>query len=114
MEAVPLDEWWKGEIPRVDLIKMDIEGYEPTALRGMHQTIKKTPSAKLLTEFYHDLIRKAGDDPTEFIKSLESLGFTLSIVNELEHLVSRCAHEEIFSYCTRFLYVNLLCQRKDG
>ena len=32
-----------GDLPRLDLVKMDIEGHEPAALRGLQSARKRIP-----------------------------------------------------------------------
>lgn len=38
-------------LPSIDLCKMDIEGSETAALRGMRETLQRSPSMKLLIEY---------------------------------------------------------------
>lgn len=64
-------------IGSVDLIKMDVQGFEGHALRGMKETLKCSPNLILLTEFWPWGLAKAGSDPNELIEVLETLGFSL-------------------------------------
>ncbi len=68
--------------PVVDIIKMDIEGAEPLALKGMHETIARSPHLILFTEFYPEAIRRVGGNPLQFLHDLKNLGFSLSIIDE--------------------------------
>lgn len=52
VKSVTLDDYCKKfNINSVDLIKMDIEGYEQRAYRGMAQVIKSSPELTLFLEF---------------------------------------------------------------
>ncbi|HZI52322.1 MAG TPA: FkbM family methyltransferase [Chitinophagaceae bacterium] len=39
------------ELPRIDLIKMDVEGAEPRVFSGMTETIAKNPGLRILVEY---------------------------------------------------------------
>jgi len=41
----------KLELPRIDLIKMDVEGAEPAVFRGMTETIANNPGLRILVEY---------------------------------------------------------------
>ena len=78
-------------IPRVDFIKMDIEGAEPYALRGAIETIKKF-RPKLAIAIYHSL-----DDFTripQFIHDL-GLGYELHLAHCSIHLEESILFAEI-------------------
>ena len=53
------------ELPPIDVCKMDIEGSELSALRGMEATIRKSPGMKLLIEYAEALGTSA--EMTDFI-----------------------------------------------
>ncbi len=51
-KAISIDKYVEQQsLRRVDLIKMDIEGYEDVAYKGMHQTIKHNSGLQMLLEF---------------------------------------------------------------
>jgi FkbM family methyltransferase len=78
VRAVALDEALADE-PRVDLIKMDIEGAEPRALAGMH-VLLRTHRPALLTEFCPDLLRAtSGVEPVAYLEALAA-GHDLYVV----------------------------------
>ncbi len=52
--TVSVDDYFGDNIPTdIKLIKMDIEGYEQSALKGMKKTLEKNPKAILLICLYH-------------------------------------------------------------
>jgi FkbM family methyltransferase len=73
IEIVALDDYFKpGE--RVDLIKMDIQGYELHALRGANRVLEDNPEIKLLIEFWPYGLKQAGANWVDLIAALEEKG----------------------------------------
>lgn len=67
-----LDEWLAW-LPRLDFVKMDIEGHEPLALDGFRQTIARHRPA-LLVEFNPRCLQDLhGQSPRAFLDDLFSL-----------------------------------------
>jgi FkbM family methyltransferase len=58
----------------VKLIKIDIQGYEYHAVKGMTQTIRRNPDAVLLVEVGPGRLRNAGSSVTELLRLFGSLG----------------------------------------
>ena len=65
----------KGELPRPNFIKMDVQGYEVHVLKGMLDLLRSSTNLTLLMEYWPHGIKQAGEDPL-FIKTIMSdLGF---------------------------------------
>ena len=62
-------------IGQVDLVKMDIEGAEIAALRGMKQTIANSPGLCLVMEYNPQALQAFGYAPTEALDEVLRLGF---------------------------------------
>ena len=76
--ARPLDALLReNKIDTVDLIKIDVQGYEPKVISGLRETITSSPNLTLLTEFWPQGIDEAGEDANEFLQTLRELGLTL-------------------------------------
>ncbi|MDO8562106.1 MAG: FkbM family methyltransferase [bacterium] len=92
--AVPtilLDEFIAGKNMReVTVVKMDIEGGEPLALKGMSGLISSGKCA-LVMEFNPAALLSGGTAPEKFLASLEEQGFAISAIlpQGLEPLSSR-------------------------
>jgi FkbM family methyltransferase len=81
VQSMRLDDWLLANgIPRVNVIKMDIQGAEPLALKGMERTMDQMPV--LFMEYEPSLIRAGGSEPVEVLKNLQSRGYALFDVNE--------------------------------
>ena len=78
VNARPLDALLREKkIETVDLIKIDVQGYEPKVIAGLRETITASPNLTLLTEFWPQGIDEAGEDANEFLQTLRELGLTL-------------------------------------
>jgi FkbM family methyltransferase len=64
-------------IETVDLIKIDVQGFEGHVLPGMKATLARSPRVVLLMEFWPWGLAKAGSDAMALVQLLEDLGFTL-------------------------------------
>jgi FkbM family methyltransferase len=82
VDCVALDDFM-AQGDRVDVVKMDVEGYEPRALRGMQQLVAENARMVLLIEFFPRLIREAGSSPEDFVSELaDALGFSLVALDD--------------------------------
>lgn len=77
VDAVRLDEYFASASPRVDFVKMDIQGAEGGALEGMAPLLRRNERVKILTEFWPEGLRKSGTDPGRFLGLLAADGFSL-------------------------------------
>ena len=78
VEATSLDQWLaERNIKTVDVIKMDVEGGEYAALKGMRDTLARQTRVALITEFAPDWVRASGISPQDFLRTLASFGFQI-------------------------------------
>lgn len=68
--------------PKIDVIKMDIEGAEILALEGMTETINRSRELIIFTEFYPKAIKRLGRSPIEFLEKMRDFGFSISVIDE--------------------------------
>lgn len=74
VEYITLDDYF--EDTEVTTIKLDIQGAEPYALRGMTELLNRNDPV-ILTEFWPEGIRQAGSVPMDYLEHLGELGYTL-------------------------------------
>jgi FkbM family methyltransferase len=67
-----LDEWG---LASVDLMKIDVEGYEPNVFAGAHCSLRSGRIKALLCEFNDVWLRAAGSSPQAVHDTLLGLGF---------------------------------------
>ena len=76
--STKLDDYFEAGA-RVDLIKMDIQGFELHALRGAARVLDDNPDVVLLLEFWPYGLKQAGATPEGFISFLQDRDFVLSL-----------------------------------
>jgi FkbM family methyltransferase len=79
VQGMPLD-LLLGDVERLDVIKIDIEGHEPVALIGMKNTLERHHPL-LLFEYHPMAIRhNTGMDPETFLESLRAFGYDIYVI----------------------------------
>jgi FkbM family methyltransferase len=73
----PLDKMFPDAAFRVDTIKMDVEGHEGFALRGMRQVLARSPNVKIMMEYAPAWLVRAGFPPEALFSLIEELGFKM-------------------------------------
>jgi FkbM family methyltransferase len=94
-----------GDWPRVDLIKIDVEGAEESVWRGMERTIADNPDIVLLLEL--NVVRY--DDPRGFLALISEAGFRLRYIDiepevkdvTVDELLTRQVGEDWMLYLAR-------------
>lgn len=88
IEAVDLDSHFsQGE--HVDFIKMDIQGYEIEALKGMKRVIAENPGIELLMEFWPYGLKSAGHSVEDLFGILDEYGLNYRLTNALNEPVKK-------------------------
>lgn len=95
IEAIRLDSYLPDDID-VNVIKMDIQGYDYYALQGMQDTIRRSHDLMLITEFWPYGLNKAGVDPNDFLELIRSLKLKYYV---LDSDVLRPDNYEFEYYC---------------
>ena len=99
---------------KVNFIKMDIQGAECLALRGMTSILDKSKNLKMAMEFWPQKLLRAGTSAGEVIDILERNKFTYSIIDESQKKLIPVNRNELLSSIPENdadSAVNLLCVR---
>lgn len=76
VESVRLDDYFRKD-EKLDLVKIDVEGAEPSVLRGMQSLLAGGRVKAMILEFHPALLRLAGsaETPVELLRNLDAWGF---------------------------------------
>lgn len=82
-----LDDYFPANNDRVDFLKMDIQGAEVGAIRGMENLLKRNENIKVITEFWPFGLETAGDSPVAFLDLMSGLVFEAFEVSESKQTI---------------------------
>ncbi len=77
--ALPLDDIL-DDLPRVDVIKVDVEGAEVHAFTGLARTLAGNPGVIVIFEWAPAQIESVGDRPEALVDLLEGHGFQFELL----------------------------------
>lgn len=78
--AVAIDDYFAPGT-KVDLIKMDVQGAEMSALRGAARVISENRNMKLVLEYWPYGLKRAGAQPEQFLELLSDMGFEYRLID---------------------------------
>jgi hypothetical protein len=81
VEAVRLDDLVAG-LPKVDVIKIDVEGAEVHALSGLERTLQGNPAITIVFEWAPDLLEAMGDSGGALLDLLAGHGFGFRLIED--------------------------------
>lgn len=85
---------FQGEI---NFIKLDIQGAEGRAVRGMTHLLERYPEVRLVTEFRPAALLRAGIPAREYLADLEKFGFQLFRIDEAEETAEPTSADELLA-----------------
>jgi len=114
VDVLPLDRFFaEKNWPRVDVIKIDIEGAEKIALEGMHDLIKRNPWLKVIIELNSAFLEIAGTSPEGLLTLLSELGFNLIQVLYKDRKLYEIPQDikNLAEIGRKAMFINLLCKK---
>jgi FkbM family methyltransferase len=116
VDSTTLDQYLESYDGAVDFIKIDVEGAEAMALRGMRGVIRRTQPHSILIEFTPSALAEAGDDPASLLNELTGAGYELfEIPRHADAMIPSSAAELLRKYPgDTDAFANLLCRKTLG
>lgn len=81
IDAVSLEDYCNVNT-KIDFIKIDIQGFEMEAMKGMHTILKANHDIKLISEFWPYGLRKAGSTVSDYYNFLKNMNFNIYLLKE--------------------------------
>lgn len=78
---VSIDDHLMQETRGVGFVKIDVQGYDCFVVRGMRETLSRSPCPVILGELWPYGLRQAGSSADEYLSELSRLGFAVRILS---------------------------------
>lgn len=116
IDSISLDDYFKDYGGKINFVKMDIEGEEPEAIKGMCSILRRRNGIKIMTEFNPWLLEKNGKNPEEYIQLLEKFDFNIYEIDTEDKRLIPFSFEKLLKIPQsekKSYFVNLLCVRGE-
>lgn len=81
--SVSIDELIRDQvIPKVNIIKIDIQGFELTAFNGMKQLLSSSADLKIIAEYWPHGFKRAGTSAIAFYDFFNNLGYSFYLIDQ--------------------------------
>lgn len=95
----------------VDLLKVDVEGYDGFVLRGAERVLSEDGPA-LFVELVPSHLKNCGFEPRDFVDLLFGHYDDVWMVNEPKHTIAPCTREDLLALGDRQMNANLVLVRR--
>jgi FkbM family methyltransferase len=82
IHAKAIDGMIGKEIEKVDLIKIDIQGFELSAFKGMRHLLSTNDHIKIIAEYWPHGFKRAGISAVDFYDFFAELGYQFKIIED--------------------------------
>jgi len=103
--------------PPVDFVKIDVQGAEEAAIRGMQGLLGDSPEVIVSAEFWPHGMRRFGSDERGLLDYYRSLGYRMRVLDPEVRGISELTDEELLELCAQEdgnKHVNLILDRSPG
>jgi FkbM family methyltransferase len=109
VRVTSLDEYLAGTggPVRVDVLKIDVEGYDGFALRGA-ATLLREQQPTLMVEFVPSHLANAGFRPADFLEIVFAAYPEVYVIDEPRRRLDRCSRDELARYGEKSRNLNLV------
>jgi len=99
VDVITIDSFLETKVGslNVDFIKMDIEGSEFNALKGMKNVLNENKHLILMSEFWPNGLIQGGSDPKKFLDVLQDNHFIINLIDHLKEDVCPIEAEDLLS-----------------
>jgi FkbM family methyltransferase len=112
VDSITLDSFLDyKKISDLDFIKIDIEGGEPFALKGMKKTIANSSKIKIISEFNPEAIHQSNKDPIEFLNDIRKNNLETYTIGAKGDIKIFEDIKQISFYKAKEKYTNILCKK---
>jgi len=106
VKMVAVDDYLKGEIEGVSFVKIDVQGYDCYAFKGMKETLARSSNTFMIGELWPYGLRQAGSSADDYLSEVKQAGFDINIL-------SKDRIRDFLSYAEdRAFYVDFTARRK--
>lgn len=109
--ATCLDDFFKDYSGEIHFMKIDIEGAEKKALRGMENILRKNYNIKIVIELSLKILDEIGIDSNKLLNQLRAYGFYLYKIRN-DGTIIQSSNDEIINHIKGGGHNNIFCSRE--
>lgn len=93
--VLPADELFARR--SFDVVKIDVQGFEPEVILGMERIVRQSPAIVLVVEFWPTSLEERGLDPAEVLDRYRQLGYHIAVNDDGG--TGTCTADDVLAHC---------------